>query len=190
MNTLLENGNRMFAYSIDGLWDSVKMNSSYLASASKSASENMISNDEKTLFIANLQTIMNDVFFHLSVLAKNVDDACKVVAGVPQQLEPITIGSGNMQDSIPGGQPPAAWLTDHIVYELTLPTYWSLNLLGTLDSAIYDTLIHNTLMKMYRTRGQMDYFQLSRDKYEGDCVMIKSLINYRRQAAKKTYRAF
>jgi hypothetical protein len=192
MNQLLTDGNRMFAYSIDGLWDDVKLKSNYIVSQSSpdAIDKNRLTEDEKALFTKNLQRIMSDVFFPLSVLARDIENAVSIIAGVPEQLEPVTIGSGNLSDSIPGGQPPAIWTTDHIVYKVTMPTYWSENLLTSIDVAIYDALTYNSMMKLYRERGQNELFLVVRDKYESDIALVKSLINYRRQPSKKTYRAF
>lgn len=187
MNGLTTDEKRLFYYTVSSLWESVKMKSSYIhaiQTASVNLDKQIITNDDELLFNDNLQRVINDVFFHVSVLAKDIENSVGKAnaheeTGLPEPSPlPPTMESGSL------------WAEPTITIKLEMPENWNENLLNSVDSSINDLLIHNMMMKIYRDRGQMELFANVRDIYDGLTSSIKSLINYRNTAPKKTYRFF
>lgn len=191
MNGATTDGNQLFYYPVSILWESVKMKSSFIhaiQTASVNVEKQIITTDDKLLFDDNTQRVINDVFFHVSVLSKDIDSSVKLSAiGDASEL-----AHTKHPDKPP--YPPYSenglWAEPTITFKLLLPTNWNSNLLASLDSSINDALIHNMLMKIYRDRGQADLFSNVRDIYDNIVNSIKTLINYRNTAVKRTYRVF
>jgi len=192
MNYLHPNNvNRVYYYPVDDFFELVKMRGSYLAGGVYGAEPDMVDKqritvEERPLFDSVISTVMHDVFFHFSVTARDIDNAVKL--STIDVNQGVIIEEGDPID----GQPPIApqLMKPSIVYTISLPVKWSTNLVNSLDDAIYDCLIYNMLMKIYKSRGNMDLYALARDKYEGDTVMIKSIINWRKPPIERKYRSF
>lgn len=191
MNYIGENNARVYFYPVEDVFEKVKMTSSYLVSGAYAnnpeAVDNFrISNGENDLFESLLHQIVHDVFWHLSVIAKNITNAVKIIVypDPDTPTEPPII-----PPELLGGPPPSIPKRS-IVYTVSLPVNWSDNLLGSLDASIESAIVYNSLMKLFKSRGQMDLFAMAREKYEGDSVVIRSIINYRNKPVSRKYRGF
>lgn len=192
MNYIGVNNARVYFYPVEDMFEKVKMTSSYLvggayANNAEAVDNFRISNGENDLFESLLHQIVHDVFWHLSVIAKDIANAVKITdVNINTPIEvPVTPPEMSAQPP-----PVPSMVKRSIVYAVSLPVNWSDNLIGSLDTSIESAIVYNSLMKLFKSRGQMDLFVLAREKYEGDTVMMKSIINYRNKPVSRKYRGF
>ncbi len=193
MNYKQEDGVNVFHYPIEDVFEKVKMTSSHLASGyflgnPDATDAARIADGERHLFDRFLPSVVSDVFFHFSLMAKDIENAVKITTTDVDTpiIEP------DPPPEMGALQPPVAPFMQKksIVYFVYLPDNWTNNLLQPLDNGIEEALIYNMLMKVFKTKALMDLFAMSREKYDGDIAMIKSIINYRVKPINRPYRGF
>jgi hypothetical protein len=181
----LDDGGKRFYYKLSKIFDTCVMRSSTIINGLYGADPDkkkfFITNENKFLFDDNINHVKDIVFYPISILAKNREEAAIIHAGVestpPNPIVPSPITGLITNEPI-------------IHYLVDAPVNWSENLTSLIDNTLFDMLVLKSLHKIYQNLGHMELAELFRGQYEDSYSYLRSVLNYRTKQPSITYRGF
>lgn len=159
-------------YTLNNLFDRVSTFSLYkLQAMDERIDMYAITESEKDFFNVTIKRAARDVFKKFSILSKNITDAL--------QFKSDDLASTSTLDE-----------SVSIIYIFETPTYWDDNLTEVLDQKVEEALISYVLKSWFKLKNLKDVTSYEESDYDNILSEIRSLVNHRIQAPKKTYRSF
>lgn len=157
-------------YTLNNLFDKASTFSLYKLQAMDDKIDTYaITESERDFFNVMIKRAARDVFKKISVLSKNITDAL--------QFQSDDLASTSTIDE-----------SVSIVYIFETPTYWDDNLTEVLDQKVEEALISYVLKSWFKLKNLKDVAVFEESDYDNILSEIKSIVNHRTSAPKKTYR--
>ena len=158
-------------YTLESLFNKASVFSLYkLQAMEEKIDQFAITESERDFFNVTIKLAARDVFRKFSVLSRDITDAL--------QFKSDDVASTSTFDE-----------SLSIVYIFDTPTYWDDNLTEVFDQKVEEALVSYILKSWFKLKNLGDIYSLEESNYQGILSEIKSLVNTRTQAPKKTYRS-